>query len=160
MATLRQTFSNIADAIRAKGISGTMTPLEMPSKIADIPSGGGTKYGLSMDNIFGDVDANGALQAPIAGDFFSTEIRSVPDYAFNYKFYRSGILRSISLPNLTTAGEYSWQYGCRYASTLESVNFSGLKNLGVRNAFHYAFAGCPKLKTAIFSGIEMTSATN
>lgn len=41
MATLRQTFKNIADAIRSKGISGTMTPLEMPTKIASIPSGGG-----------------------------------------------------------------------------------------------------------------------
>lgn len=39
MATLRQTFSGIADAIRAKGVSGTMTPLEMPNKIAEIPTG-------------------------------------------------------------------------------------------------------------------------
>lgn len=41
MANLRQTFKNIADSIRAKGVEGTMTPLEMPEKIASIPSGGG-----------------------------------------------------------------------------------------------------------------------
>lgn len=40
MATLRETFGNIADAIRAKGVSGTMTPLEMPDKISSIQSGG------------------------------------------------------------------------------------------------------------------------
>ena len=34
------TLTNIADAIRAKGISGMMTPAEMPQKIADIPTGG------------------------------------------------------------------------------------------------------------------------
>ena len=36
MATLRQTFSDIASAIRAKGVSGTMKPIEMASKIGEI----------------------------------------------------------------------------------------------------------------------------
>lgn len=41
MATLRQTFSEIADAIRAKGVSGqTMKPIEMASKIGEIQTGG------------------------------------------------------------------------------------------------------------------------
>jgi len=38
--TLTQTFSDIADAIRAKGVTGTMTPLEMPTKIGSIAGGG------------------------------------------------------------------------------------------------------------------------
>lgn len=38
--TLRQTFADIADAIRAKGIDGTMTPAEMPGKIGEIQTGG------------------------------------------------------------------------------------------------------------------------
>ena len=33
MATLRQTFSDIASAIRAKGVSGTFKPIDMASKI-------------------------------------------------------------------------------------------------------------------------------
>ena len=41
MATLRQTFSDIASAIRAKGVSGTMKPIEMASKIGEIQTGGG-----------------------------------------------------------------------------------------------------------------------
>ena len=40
MATLRQTFSDIASAIRAKGITGTMKPIEMASKIGEIQTGG------------------------------------------------------------------------------------------------------------------------
>lgn len=40
MATLRQTFSDIASAIRAKGVSGTMKPIEMASKIGEIQTGG------------------------------------------------------------------------------------------------------------------------
>ena len=46
MATLRQTFSDIASAIRAKGVSGTMKPIEMASKIGEIQTGGGSQdYG-------------------------------------------------------------------------------------------------------------------
>lgn len=40
MATLRQTFSDIASAIRAKGITGTMKPIEMASKIGEIQNVG------------------------------------------------------------------------------------------------------------------------
>ena len=46
MATLRQTFSDIASSIRAKGVSGTMKPIEMASKIGEIQTGGGSEdYG-------------------------------------------------------------------------------------------------------------------
>ena len=41
MATLRQTFSDIASAIRAKGVSGSFKPIEMASKIGEIQTGGG-----------------------------------------------------------------------------------------------------------------------
>ena len=39
MATLRQTFSDIASAIRSKGIAGTFKPIEMASKIGEIQQG-------------------------------------------------------------------------------------------------------------------------
>ena len=35
--TLTGVFSDIADAIRAKGVSGQMKPTEMPTKVAAIP---------------------------------------------------------------------------------------------------------------------------
>ena len=39
--TLIDALKDIADAIRAKGVTGTMSALEMPQKIASIPTGGG-----------------------------------------------------------------------------------------------------------------------
>ena len=39
--TLYSALKDIADAIRAKGITGTMSALEMPQKIASIQTGGG-----------------------------------------------------------------------------------------------------------------------
>ena len=40
MATLRQTFSDIASAIRAKGVSGSFKPIDMASKIGEIQNVG------------------------------------------------------------------------------------------------------------------------
>ena len=39
MATLRQVFSDIAEAIRANGVKGTFKPIEMAQKIQDIANG-------------------------------------------------------------------------------------------------------------------------
>ena len=49
MSTLTDTFSDIADAIRAKtGSSATMTPAEMPTEIAGISSGGTDSLKVNM----------------------------------------------------------------------------------------------------------------
>ena len=44
MATLRQTFKDIADAIRSKGIIGTFKPIDMAQKIGEIRSLDGYGY--------------------------------------------------------------------------------------------------------------------
>lgn len=52
MSTLTDTFSDIADAIRAKtGKSDTMTPAEMPTEIASISGGGGIELIYLRDRI-------------------------------------------------------------------------------------------------------------
>ena len=53
--TLTSVFSDIADAIRAKGVTGQMMPTEMPTKITSIPSGG------SGDPLY-EVDEQGVIQ--------------------------------------------------------------------------------------------------
>lgn len=52
--TLTDVFSDIADAVRAKGVTGQMTPLQMPAKITSIPSGG------SGDPLY-EVDGQGVV---------------------------------------------------------------------------------------------------
>ena len=44
MATLRQTFKDIADAIRSKGITGLFKPIDMAQKIGEIRSLDGYGY--------------------------------------------------------------------------------------------------------------------
>ena len=65
MATLRETFSDIASAIRAKGVSGTMKPIEMASKIGEIQTGGGVDYGYltftAVENTTLTLNQNGGI---------------------------------------------------------------------------------------------------
>ena len=59
--TLRQAFHDIAEAIRAKGVSGKMTPLEMPGKISSLES---TVYGTTVQGVLGEVGPDGTLGYP------------------------------------------------------------------------------------------------
>ena len=49
MATLRQTFSDIASAIREKGVSGTFKPIEMAQKIGEIQNVGYLTFTAEQD---------------------------------------------------------------------------------------------------------------
>lgn len=101
--TLTEAFSDIADAIRAKGVTGTMTPLQMPTKIESIPTGSGTLYGISGNSIVREVDANGILNGPnVPFVFGSEDIKTIAQDALKYRFYQNDALREVNLPNLTT----------------------------------------------------------
>lgn len=72
-------------------------------------SGGGSseKYGISLDSLLGDVDANGVLQAPTntSLEFVSDEIQSIQSAASLSFLKGSKQLTKIDLPNLTTVGD-------------------------------------------------------
>ena len=57
---LTNTFSDIADAIRAKGVSGTMTPLEMAGKVEDVQAAQ-VRYGITAQDYIGDTNQSGEL---------------------------------------------------------------------------------------------------
>lgn len=147
-----------------------MTPLEMPTKIAAIPSGGGsTKYGMTIDNLVGDVDSSGQLQFPSTPfSFSSTEIKSLVSYALYYRFYNNTGLTSVNLPNLTSCGTnglYTTFSGC---TNLTSVNLPKLASGTLGNTFSectsltsvelpefhgalsYTFLGCTALEVVDF----------
>ena len=129
---LTETFQDIADAIRDKGVVGTMTPLEMPDKIASITSGGGsgeTKYGVGVDGIVGKVDADGVL-APAEFEFSSNDIVSIADNVLENKFQRNSGLTEVNLPNLTSIGMYGMRNAFQYCTSLEKVSLPKITTLG------------------------------
>lgn len=158
MATLRETFSDIADAIRAKGVSGTMTPTQMPSKIASIPSGGGTVYGMTVQNIIGDLDQNGALVPTSPFSFSSNDIRTVGDTLY-YKFYHNTAITQLVLPSITTLDTTNGMNSICYESTnLTKVNLSGLTTISASGSLQNAFRKCTSLVEVDMSGLTTMGA--
>lgn len=119
--TLRDTFSDIADAIRAKGATGTMTPLEMSSKIENLPTGGGdTRY---------EVNQQGGLSLKsFVVDWFD-DLTSIPDNSLQYAYYGSKVT-SASFPNVTSVGGYGLTNAFYNCSSLTSVDLSSLTSVG------------------------------
>ena len=154
--TLRQAFKDIADAIRAKGVTGTMSPLEMPSKVASITS---DKYGISMDNFFGDVDANGVLQVPTntSLQFVSDEILSIQNPA-SLNFLKGNTqLTKIDLSNLTTVGDQALATVFQNCTALAEVNLPSLSSIGDYGMV-LAFSGCTSLTHVTLPAITSLTA--
>lgn len=144
--TLKSAIKDIADAIRVKGVTGTMSLNQMPTKIASIPSGSQTKYGVDIDGMIGDLDNNGVLQLPTSQNtfaFHSSDIVSIDGDKFTNKF-RYSYITSLDLPNLTTCGEGSLSYMCHNCPVLAIVNIPKLTG---SPALTYSFYNCPNLRT-------------
>lgn len=107
LQAIQNSKAAIKAAIEAKGVSNVGDVLSTyATKIADIPAGGGSKYGLTIDDVLGDVDANGVLQFPSGtGAFTANDIVEIPLSGMSSKFYNSGITR-VSMPNLQSVGNY------------------------------------------------------
>lgn len=90
MATLRQVFSDIAGAIRSKGITGTMKPIEMASKIGEIQTGGGVP--TNPRSVFA-YDTSTSIVVP---NTLVVDMLAIDD--LEYCFYNCAWLTSISLP--------------------------------------------------------------
>lgn len=146
--TLRQAFSNIANAIRAKGVTGTMTPLQMPTKIGTIYA---SKYGVSGDSVLGNVDQNGELQPPSTSFTFQSDaIVSIPMNMMYNKFYRNTALVEVSLPNLTTVGQNGMNGAFNGCTALKTVVIPKLSTVGA-NGLNNMLYGCTAIEVVDFS---------
>ena len=75
---LASCFQSIANSIRSKGVTGTMTPFEMSQKILDIPSGGGGGGDSDKPIKFRDCDGT-VLHSYTADEVASmTELPALP----------------------------------------------------------------------------------
>ena len=96
------TLDAIADAINAKtGGSSAMTPAQMVTAIAAIPSGGGT-------------DTLGASLAGTLENYENDSLTSLEQYSF---YYGHTAPKNLRIPNVTAIGKYAFGY----QSHLESI---------------------------------------
>ena len=112
------TLTDIADAIRAKtGKSETMTPLEMPTEIASIETGGGSFDGLQLVSV--DSTTGRPTQYKWKGD-------TIPVYGLHYCYYGAGNNQRCTLD--LSEVEYVSQYGLSN-SGLEFINVHNIKEM-------------------------------
>ena len=125
----------------------------MPDKIASIVAGGGDKYDITLDGLIGNVNGQGVLQAPRETfTFTSSEIVEVPDDTLDSFFAAKDNITAVSLPNLTTVGEYGMNEICRYCEYLTSVNLASLTSID-EHGMEKAFQNCLSLATLNLSSL-------
>lgn len=134
------------------------------SRIVGTGSGGSaTKYGISIDDLLGEVDANGQLALPAGGDvdLVVSGFTSVGAYVLYNKFARCGALKSVVFPDLQHAdGTSCCDRAFNACIQLQGVSFPKLATANGQTVFSYCFQGDTKLKTASFPLLEEATQSN
>ena len=161
--------NNIANAYLECETKGATIPENknsenLPETINSIQNKGvSSKHNITMDNIFGDVDAEGELQPPTAGNLIANGIIKVDDYRLACKFggnawgvTRPQGLATILFPDLTYIGNAALSYFCTYSTDLESVSFPELEEIG-QCGMYCGFQHNTKLKSISFPKLKKLS---
>ena len=156
---------NIADAYYAIEAKGGTVPSQANSdnladSITSIP-GEKTKYGISIDDMFGDVNASGAYSFPntqFTPDF--SGIKTINnDYAFYYRWYTSdrrstgpaGVIK-FGLISASASNVFSTAFCNKLGVT--GIDLSKLVTVTGQNYFYQTFRGCANNVSCDLSSLE------
>lgn len=119
------------------------------------------KYGVTIDNFLGDVDANGVLQAPtVQTDVVFDGVTDIGDSSLKYFGYHSTNINSASFTNLTQiTGRYALMYAF-YSSSVRFVSFPVLESLSGALCLRSAFSECNSLQSIEFPSLVSISGNN
>ena len=99
-----------------------------------------SKWGVGVDAVIGDVDANGVLQAPSGScALYSEDIREIPEDGWRGRMMGRSTVTSVILPNLTSIGNNGMR-NCFFGNTaltrVELPNLTTLRDFALTNAFN------------------------
>jgi hypothetical protein len=149
LSYLNDTKTAIKDAIVAKGVdvADTDTFRSYATKIGEIQAGGGgapaTKFGVSIDDFIGSVDADGKYIAPGADKETTldlTGVKRMPGSGFAYKLYLSVSNITVLAPDLTKVESEAFKHAF-FGATKYTARFDKLEQITAASAFEAAFAG-------------------
>lgn len=128
-------------------------------RVVGTGSGGGgvtTKWGISIDDVIGDVSSN-ALQRPSGADvdLVISGFTKVAQYAMYYTFVRNNKIHSVTFTDLTTVDQsYALQYAFYSSTSIVSASFPELTAVSGSSAMGNVFYGCSALTTASFPKLK------
>lgn len=184
--------TNIANAYNSASEKGATLPdVQNSDNLADCISsitggGSGSKYGISIDSVLGDVDDNGVLLQPTDGfNAVFNGVKDVGDKGLYCKFYAGSIancsfpdledvtgaralesafanstLSEIDFPKLTNISGTQAFLRAFERTSISKVPFTNLKTLTGRTCLSYVFNDCKNLITIEFPELESVSGYN
>lgn len=162
LTSLANTKTAIKDAIVAKGVAvaDTDTFASYATKIGEIQSGGEvvdkTKFGVSIDDIFGNVDADGMYVAPTEPFVLDLSgVKSVKADAFTGAFVARPVSRVVA-NDIISVGDRAFKNSFADNPNGLVVNFDGLEQIETREVFYTAFVYAKSL-TASFAKLKKVS---
>jgi uncharacterized ParB-like nuclease family protein len=147
----------IADAIRAQtGKTGKLQPSAMAAEIASIEGGGGSKLGVEIDDVIGDVNSSHVYQLPTHSKaLVMPGFTSVASYGLAYKFWRNTGITSAEFSDLTTLSTtQAMSYSLAYDTHLTSISFPELTTISGNTACQYLCINCAALESASFPELK------
>lgn len=169
LTSLANTKTAIKQSIIDKGVSVADTdPFSAyPAKIGQISGGGATtKFGVSIDNLLGDVDANGVYRlSDTPFTFDATSIKKLPDNTpdlFMYKFYKLPLTGTVDFSNYRHAS-----VSATFQFFTQAFSYTGVQKLITPRErvgtyameFYQSFQHCDALKEIVFSNPIISSKT-
>ena len=180
ITNLQGKIANAYTAIENKGgtLPATQNAENLSATIDAIP-GGGTKFGLTIDDVLTTETTGGETTLTLFGDVTEINMPGVTNISGTWEnmFTSKTKLTSVSFPNLKDAPSFrntfngcsnlssisfpelssvsnSW-YAAFRSTNLASVSFPNLKNISGSGTFENAFNACTNLTTVSFP--ELTS---
>lgn len=169
LTSLANTKAAIKQSIIDKGVQVADTdPFSAyPAKIGQISGGSApaTKFGVSLDNLLGSVDANGVYQLSDASfTFDATSIKKLPELSpdlFMCKFFSSNLTGTVDLSNYM----HGTVNGANAQYFTQAFSYTGVQKLitprerdGVyAMQFYQSFQHCDALKEIVFSNPRIIS---
>lgn len=156
---LEDTKQAIKQAIIDKGVevSETDTFRSYANKVGEISSSGGSFYGVTFTDLFGEVDESGKLNSSTnQANLVFDGINDIGDYVFYQKYvYNKTFPYSVSFPDLIkVTGKYACSYMCNYNKVVTEIDLKNLTSVDGDYSCESMFANCENITSVDLSGLK------
>lgn len=132
--------------------------------VANITGGGGepvdkTKFGVTIDDILGDVDADGAYISPTGTavlDFSGVKT----GLGIRYRFYGNNQISEVHADDLITLNLRSFYYTFAENTTVTIASFNSLESVSTSSAFDHCFYNCSSITKVTLNRLKKISGSN